>query len=192
MSRAFFGEYLKGKKSPLLSGPSPNIPKSPSKQTRNSWARRQCARFGFTGSSPPGKPRRVRSSDPHGLRHARQRQATPVLRRSLGDVCQEPQLPRSRRHGKVKSGRSGGGQTGVYPAGKGRFIPTRPLFWIRHCHVTWAGTVSGSTAWLLCSDSEAKFSAAVASIFAFAKTLTSTIPPGNENFRFSRRRFSSR
>ena len=29
--------------------------------------------------------------------------ATPVLLRSLGDVCQEPQLPRSRRHVKVTS-----------------------------------------------------------------------------------------
>ena len=41
---------------------------------------------------------------PNGLRNARQRQATPVLLRSLGDVCQEPQLPGSRRHVKVTSG----------------------------------------------------------------------------------------
>ena len=45
-----------------------------------------------------------RASDPNDLRHARQRQATPVLLRSLGDVCQEPQLPRSRRLVEVTRG----------------------------------------------------------------------------------------
>jgi hypothetical protein len=46
----------------------------------------------------------TRASDPNDLRHARQRQATPVLLRSLRDVCQEPQLPRSRRLVEVTRG----------------------------------------------------------------------------------------
>ena len=45
-------------------------------------------------------------SDQNCLRHARQRKATPLLLRSVWDVCQEPQLPRSGRHVKVTPGRA--------------------------------------------------------------------------------------
>ena len=48
------------------------------------------------------------ASDQNRLRHARQRKTTPVLLRSLWDVRQDPQLPRSRRHVKVTPGDQGG------------------------------------------------------------------------------------